>query len=145
MRSGEKRTSTNFHWFISNKSKSAKTLALFFFCLFHHASLIPGPFHQLTEGEGLQRIRNHDCRGHADEGDETDRADGRMDGKEQWCSHDDKDDSWEEDGHFVPGQHAVIACSRFGQQAFGDENAIVDTHTKDKRGDDDVDEVEFQA
>ena len=113
--------------------------------VFQHTAFVPRPFHQLPEYKGLQRVGDHDGRSHADEGAETDGTDGRMYGEEQRRHHDDEDGRREEDGDLMPREHVTVARSRMGEQAFHDEDAVVDTYAEDEGGDDDADEVEFQA
>ena len=68
-----------------------------------------------------------------------------MYGEEEGGHHDNEDDGREEDGHLVPSEHVAVASPCLSEQAFGNENAVVDTHTEDEGGDNDVDEVELQA
>lgn len=68
-----------------------------------------------------------------------------MDGEEQRRHHNDEDGRREEDGHLVPSEHVAVAGSRLFEQAFGDKDAVIHTHAENEGGNDDVDEVEFQA
>ena len=101
--------------------------------------------HQLPEHKGLERVGYHDGGGHADEGAEADASYCGMLCEEQGGYHDDEDDGGEKNGHLMPRQKVLAARACLGQQALGDEDAVVDSHTKDERGDDDINEVELQS
>ena len=45
---------------IAAKVRLSSSLVFFIVFLFHHALLVPRPFHQLPEGKRLERIGNHD-------------------------------------------------------------------------------------